>query len=211
MKKRHGFGLMVVMGTAIAILVLHERARQDRALSKLRGEVTALADESSRDLTARAVPLAMNYLAHAASGAANVRPPQVDEGASAPAARSPEAAPALQAAELHHRLETAFAKEHLDPAWTTRAKQIADEKLPALLPPGSVIRSLECRAAFCRLETAHKDFEAYWTFVKKAFLSESPALWNAMTYSMPLNDDPSEGLMVTYIAREGQGLPAVVN
>jgi hypothetical protein len=40
-------------------------------------------------------------------------------------------------------------------------------------------------------------------------MNASASLWNGGTYSTPLTDDAHDGLMVTYIAREGQGLPDV--
>jgi hypothetical protein len=58
----------------------------------------------------------------------------------------------------------------------------------------------------CRLETAHKDHDRYMKFIETAFLSPENQLWNAATYSTPLNANPADGLMVTYIAREGGSL-----
>jgi hypothetical protein len=41
-------------------------------------------------------------------------------------------------------------------------------------------------------------------------MSPTVQLWNAATYTTPLNDDPADGAMVTYLSREGQALPQIV-
>jgi hypothetical protein len=112
-------------------------------------------------------------------------------------------------AEVHRRYERAFDQEAPDPTWAQRAKAIADAKLPALLPEGSAVRSFECRSTLCRLETSHRDVPSYFQFAKSVFVDSGAQLWNAPTYSAPLNDNVSEGLMVSYIAREGHALPRV--
>jgi hypothetical protein len=65
--------------------------------------------------------------------------------------------------------------------------------------------------AICRLETGHKDRASYVKFIRTAFIQSSKLLWNGASFSASLNDDPHEGLMVTYIAREGVPLPHVMN
>jgi hypothetical protein len=89
-------------------------------------------------------------------------------------------------------------------------KEIAEAKLPTLLPTGSSVTSFECRSSICRLETAHKDHADYVKFAHAAFMSPTVQLWNAATYTTPLNDDPADGAMVTYLSREGQALPQIV-
>jgi hypothetical protein len=130
-----------------------------------------------------------------------------DGGAgNAPAPPSPPPSAEQQMKEAHQRYETKFARAAVDAEWAARAKKIADQKLPPLLPEGSTIRSFDCRASLCRLETAHKDHERYMKFIEAAFLRPDGQLWNGATYSTPLNDDPQDGFMVTYIAREGASL-----
>jgi hypothetical protein len=113
---------------------------------------------------------------------------------------------AEQNREAQQRLEARFLHAAADPEWAARAKTIVGQKLPSLLPEGSTIRSFECRASMCRLETAHKDHGQYMKFIRAAFLTPEDQLWNAPTYSTPLNGNPADGLMVTYIAREGGSL-----
>jgi hypothetical protein len=108
--------------------------------------------------------------------------------------------------KAQQRLEARFLHAAADPEWAARAKTIVDQNLPSLLPEGSKIRSFECRASMCRLETAHKNHGQYMKFIQAAFLSPEDQLWNAPTFSTPLNGNPADGLMVTYIAREGGSL-----
>ena len=112
-------------------------------------------------------------------------------------------------AELRERYEATFARDKQDTEWALRAKNILEAKLPSLLPAGSSVRSFECRASICRLETAHQNLDSYTQFIHVAFLGSSRQLWNSATYSTPLNGDPKDGLLVTYISREGQPLPEV--
>jgi hypothetical protein len=113
-------------------------------------------------------------------------------------------------ARVHQDYEVAFATDHGDVAWETRAKRMLNEKLPGVLPEGSSLRSFECHAMICRLEMHHADRERYWQFVRSAFVDPSSRLWNAEAYTVPLNDDPGDGLSVTYIARENEALPQFV-
>jgi hypothetical protein len=115
--------------------------------------------------------------------------------------------PEEQRAEVHLQYEAAYVEDGSDPQWANASQQKVRDKLPSLLPNGSTIRSFECHATMCRLETAHKGSENYWQFIRTAFLDPEGRLWNAPTYSTPLNDDPEDGMMVTFIAREGQVLP----
>jgi hypothetical protein len=194
-----------IAGVAALAIVMFERRHQDHALAELRQEVTALAAADDHGGIRGPTPAndkVAAYLAMAAVATASGR----DAGGTTPAAKK-EVTPERQAAETHERLEAAYAQDPPDAAWAARARAIADRRLPGLLPEGSVMRSFECHSAICRLETGHKDFDSYMKFIHNAFLNSSEAMWNGATYSTPVHDDPSEGLIVTYIAREGHELP----
>ena len=181
---------------------------QERRIAELRNQLIALAQ--SEELDRRVAPRLMALVSGSTDNAAT--PPATatagpftsDAGISAAAieAKTPE----MAMAEAHERLEIAFTEDRLDPEWASTAQRIANSKLPEVLPKGSAIRSVECRSSICRLETSHRDREAYWAFLHAAIMN-SNVLWNAATYSTPLNDDPNENFMVTYIAREGHLLP----
>src|SRR5262252_1405000 len=56
--------------------------------------------------------------------------------------------------ETRHRLEAAFHADHAVAASHERARVLASG-VRAVLPAGSTLRSVECRSALCRIETAH--------------------------------------------------------
>lgn len=114
----------------------------------------------------------------------------------------------LPPSEVRQRFEMAFANSPADPQWSARAKRIAAEKLRSLLPEGSAVRSFECRTSMCRLETSHAGRQGYLKFAQAAFMGPSTGLWNAPAFSTPLRDPSArDGLMVSFIAREGGTLP----
>jgi hypothetical protein len=193
-------------GTASGVL-LSLRSQRDAAGVESRTHVATpdadppVADEPERPTltTPTMVPRAQP---------AALRSPETPEDPGGTQAAAPEL-PAMRIARIHEQYEAAFVSDHGDAQWETGAKRLAMEKLPSLLPEGSTVRSFECRATMCRLETHHRDHESYWGFIKAAFMDQTGQLWNGATYSTPLKDNPDDGLMVTYIAREGQPLPQV--
>jgi hypothetical protein len=91
-----------------------------------------------------------------------------------------------------------------------RGKKEGERRLVADLPEGSSLRSFDCHASFCRIETSHAGMKQYGQYVQAAFINPSSALWSAPFYSVPLNDDlHGEGplVMVAYIAQVGHTLP----
>ncbi|HXU63869.1 MAG TPA: hypothetical protein VN962_19360 [Polyangia bacterium] len=112
-------------------------------------------------------------------------------------------------AHYHEEYQAVFARETADQAWAARAEEVARAKLGAVLPEGSRIRSVECRATLCRVETAHRDKSSYFTFGRRAFVSGDGRLWNAATFSVPADPAFSEPVMVSYVAREGYDLPRI--
>jgi hypothetical protein len=108
--------------------------------------------------------------------------------------------------ELHKRLEGAFLREDSDAQWIAKVKGPAAAKLRELLPAGSGMRAIECRTSLCRIETIHRDFETFVHFAEAAFTDPSRRLWNGASTSVPLTDNPADGIFVTYLAREGEPL-----
>jgi len=199
----------VIVGTILVLAgftrVVLDKRRQDRDLAELRHQITALVStredhgdwrQNWRQLPHTAFdlsPVTSRFFAQVDAGSAESSGPTLGQDAGT--------------AAIHEHLESLFVQDQPDAEWAERAKTIVSEKLPSLLPEGSFVRSFDCRASFCRLETSHKDQESYWKFIKGAFADRSRQLWNAETYSVPLNDDPVDGLLVSYIARENQSLP----
>jgi hypothetical protein len=205
-------GIVLVGASGVAI---RGQRQQQRALATLEKKMAALeaAGSEPREVAASQGASLAAVLGTQARQAA---PPAAERGspsavafhesAANPAAKRPFPAPA----EFHRQYEDAFVRDPPDLEWAVRAKRLAEEKLPPLLPLGSSMRSFECHRSLCRLETAHTGRETYIAFVQAAFLDPAGHLWDGPTSSMPLNDNPDDGQMVTYIAREGQTFPEVV-
>jgi hypothetical protein len=113
------------------------------------------------------------------------------------------------AADLRDCYEAAFTSETADRAWATSAGRLAEDKLRVSLPAGSTMRSIDCRASMCRVETSHVDRAHFAEFVQSSFVDPTSAVWNAPTFSTVI-DSPSNGaplVVVSYVAREGTELP----
>ena len=200
------FAGIAVVATAL-VLIARDRRRQERAIADLRQDVTALASTGeigSTRASSGGDKLAA-YMAMAAVATAKER----ETEKTPPLAK--QLTPEQQVIEARERYEAAYTHDPPDPVWAAQAREIADRKLPGLLPEGSRVRAFDCRAELCRLETSHKDMDSYMAFIHSAFLNTAQAMWKAGTYSTPLHNDLHDGFMVTYIAREGHDLPHVVD
>jgi hypothetical protein len=216
---RRQYVLPVGLGVAVATLfvfVLCERSRDRAELDKLRREVDGLLGsvEPSQSLSSvsgialpAVAPTAMaggETQVHSAISAVDAVPREP----SLPA----EVGHTPSVSEKRDAYEIAFVGDHLDSTWDARTAKEAVAKIRAALPDGSTFRSFECRAVMCRVETSHADVAAYRKFVKTAFMSSATRLWNGPGFSTRLSDEGSPGkplVTVSYIAREGQALPAI--
>jgi hypothetical protein len=129
------------------------------------------------------------------------------------AAQAPGPAPATPSEPvpmevLSERLTEHFGSEPPDTAWARDAEHTAREGVRAALPDHSRLRSVECRASMCRIETEHADDERSKTFVQAAFMTPGRQVWNGAALFLPSPDSsPGQVVMVTYLAREGMELP----
>ncbi len=201
--------LLGLLGAAALVFYRHERKRQETSILELRDQIKALAEtrEAPRYI---AVPTFRREDHAPAEAPLPARSEPLPPGAS-PTEPAPVKTPEIAMAERHATYEQAFARDQVDAQWAKQAKQLVDDKIGAVLPEGSSVSSFECRSKLCRLEIAHKDRDSYWKFINAAFMNPQKPLWDGLVYAMPLHDDPTEGSMVTYLAREGQPLPAVAN
>lgn len=113
------------------------------------------------------------------------------------------------------RADRVFFAEARDPQWAPDATLSAS--LSKFLPQGSVVRSLECRTTFCRVETSHPDPDLYQQFLSAAFgpppqdetaVSDVP-MWRGTTMFVRQNERSERNVRaVAYLAREGYALPA---
>ncbi|WP_163992868.1 hypothetical protein [Pyxidicoccus caerfyrddinensis] len=109
---------------------------------------------------------------------------------------------------VSERIEERFGTEPPDTAWARDAEHTAEGGVRAALPDHSLLRSVECRASMCRIETEHGDPERSQTFVRTAFMTPGRQVWNGGFLSMR-SEDSADGkvVMVTYLARQGMELP----
>lgn len=120
----------------------------------------------------------------------------------------PPAPPQVSEEQVSQRLQEHFGGEPPDSAWARDAEHVAREGVKAALPERSLLRSVECRASLCRIETEHADSTLSYAFVRTAFMTPGRQVWNAAFVSMR-GEDSGDGkvVTVTYLAREGRELP----
>jgi hypothetical protein len=121
----------------------------------------------------------------------------------------PVAAPQPPPVEVvSDRIEERFGTEPPDTAWARDAEHTAAGGVRAALPEHSLLRSVECRASMCRIETEHADLDGSQSFVRTAFMTPGRQVWNGGFLSMRAGDSTDGKVVtVTYLAREGRELP----
>ncbi|MFY2559939.1 hypothetical protein ACN469_20135 [Corallococcus terminator] len=130
-----------------------------------------------------------------------------------PAAATPKAggtpAPSSASTEqVRQRLEAYFGDEPFDTAWARSAERQAKDGVRAALPDPSQLRSIECRASLCRIETEHGDNEQSFNFVRTAFMAPERQVWNAAFVTVRgVDSTDNKVVTITYLAREGVELP----
>ncbi|WP_437534101.1 hypothetical protein WME79_08390 [Sorangium sp. So ce726] len=206
---------VVLVGAAGALNVWSER-RHEQQLAGLRTEMRSLSVpvEAAQDrppnkafLTAAAPVLARQTAPLAPE------PGQDDEDEAAPQrdAQDEPPRPTFEPAEMKSELDTVFASERPDPAWTSEASRTVSSRVAAVLPESSALRDVDCHASMCRIETSHTDLESYRNFVQGAFMIPGTRIWNAGFFASPPTPDARGELTATvYLAREGEPLPVSV-
>lgn len=140
--------------------------------------------------------------ADSASRAAPAAEPADDEAA-------PAAPPQPSPAAMRDRIGVAFDAERVDTAWNSGELARLEKVIPALLPPGSQIRRVECHSTMCRIESSHAGLDQFGDFVQRAFMSGASRV-NQSGFFAGLLADPQPGqplLTVAYLARKGHALP----
>ena len=108
------------------------------------------------------------------------------------------------------RLDAVFAAEQTDAAWAARTRSRIADQVAAVAPATSEMRSLECHASFCRLETVHESIATYRTFLERAFLDASRHIGEGPAFTTLLGErGDGRVVAVSYLGRAGRGLPQV--
>jgi hypothetical protein len=97
--------------------------------------------------------------------------PAEPEGGGDPTASEPP----LTGEEIRDQMEAAFAGDAPVTPDQDRAPELA-ERVRAVLPAGSSVRSLECRHSLCRIETVHPTIEDYRDFVQRGYATRDFAM-----------------------------------
>lgn len=122
------------------------------------------------------------------------------EGTQAPESIYPEYS------EIRGQMEVIFDQEHTDPSWASNADTLARERLRATLPPGSDVRSIDCRTSMCRIETSHRAIDDYQKAMHDAFMEPTKRPWNGGIFSSLVSEQPSYLVAVTFLARDGRSI-----
>jgi hypothetical protein len=114
----------------------------------------------------------------------------------------------LSGDEVRAHFETAFAAERTVASNQGRAYGV-EQAVRAALPDGSSLRSVQCRGALCRIETAHTSLQEFHGFIHRAFQTSESKIASAPVFAGPLaNAVPGEPLIVVaYLGSEGGTLP----
>jgi hypothetical protein len=192
---RRTFLILGAIGAAGLALAELREERAERA--HLQDQVTALSAAQRRGPEAVAAAAAPAVLGRMIAGAMA-------------APREPRPAPADPPAPVdpRARLDGAFLAQQPDPAWTGAAGRLAEARIGAALPAASVLRSVECRASLCRIETEHPDLQRYQQFFQRAFVAPDTRAWNGAVTTAELAE-AGDGTVhvISYLAREGAALP----
>jgi len=107
--------------------------------------------------------------------------------------------------ESYADLESRFAAQALDEAWSQSAAERVTEKLSAALPSGSRVLSADCRESMCRAEIAHVDVEAHRAYLQSSFMD--PRKWDGGRPGAPQESSGKGGAVtVAYIGKKGTNL-----
>jgi hypothetical protein len=215
MKGRYVLILSLLGGFAMLAVSLYQQHRYAAEMRDLRRQVTALSTtvESSSGPPGWSGEMQRPVIVFSNA------PPGMPAASPAPGHGSEQPAPSatqkprdMPPSEVNALYDGAFASDRADPGWTARDQRETVEKIHALLPEGSELRSLDCRESLCRIETRHPDMARHVTFYQRALVDPATQLWNGPMYTAPVEDDPSwDGpiVAVAYLARPGKELPPV--
>jgi hypothetical protein len=191
-----------------------ERPSSDtrRELDDLRSEISALKSDTAARLLLAARSVAPSEPSVTGNGPKEPSAALPGDPANPPvgAERSQqqiEADDAAAVAETAAFLGNTFEAERVDPAWSFQATRDATRALSTAAPPGSTLGKIECRTNLCRVESTHENLEAFKAYVDASYMSRERTIWNGGFTAMVTARSATGVTAVTFIAREGQGVP----
>ena len=128
---------------------------------------------------------------------------------SAPVAEATPPAPEPRV-DVREKLDGLFREERTDTDWARTAESQVEDKLQQSMPEGSFVRSVECRASMCRVESVHQDDDTSGRFVRALLKDPAARVWSADAFAAPPQpDERGRSVVVAYLAREGETLPSL--
>lgn len=223
MKMRELTALGLVVAGTVGFVIFH-RAEEQRAIRELerRQEVELLRRELSEvqaDAASQANTLARWPLRRGAETervapmAANAEAEAEDTSGSDAATQktAPEHGRVLDDGEMEAMVlasvDSTFAAEPNDAAWSPGAHQQLSRAMVTGLPEGSSLEKVECRSSLCKVDTRHRSVAEFRSFVEGALLERGRQAWNAGFYAAVVDQSDQGIAAVAYVAREGQSVP----
>lgn len=207
-------GLIACASIGVAAYLVHAHRAEESELAQMREDIGSLSHalgEARRDAArnkAQAAPVRPVVPDFAPPASPEEAPSAQAEAAPTSSPTAPAAA--IEPVEVQARLDAKFTDERSDAAWAVTSQRLVTTKLSAVLPPASELRSVECRASMCKIESRHEDAVRYRQFAQSAFSDPETEAWNAGFFSTAtLEPGSSRVIAVAYVAREGQELPPI--
>lgn len=183
---------------AIGLVAFYRgEARREAELDALRAELKAMRTTANvaGELAKLKLPAPVIVPAPAP-----VRPAAPDEPAQ-PAAGPRTQPEAPSAGELDARVALAFAGQRVDPDWSGRTERTLEQSVGAVLPQGSRLRGVACRASLCRLELEHPSEAALDRFREEALFG-AHVVWRGAVYETREPTASGGFVTVAYLARD---------
>lgn len=124
-----------------------------------------------------------------------------------PSPAAPAPVREITEAEYVAQLDGKFGSEVQDPKWSQSAAREASRAITAVMPIGTKLGKVECRTSLCKVESFHENLNAFHSFADSALLGRERQLWNGGVATMVRSENGSGVTAITYIAKEGQGVP----
>jgi hypothetical protein len=109
--------------------------------------------------------------------------------------------------ELAAQLDSKYATEVVDPAWSGSAVHQLDGAVRRVLPDGTTFGSVSCRSTLCRVESFHTSLESFRSYVDASYLARDRGIWNGAFIALVTEQSAVGVKAVSFVAREGQPIP----
>jgi hypothetical protein len=221
MHSRVRLGLLFTIGILAGVIGLgvdhfraerRERVKQDKGQQREREQVRAdiglveagrTLESTAAEASRRSAYRSMHDVSQAQAESATAAP--IPAPRLAAVGEGIEQAPKNEA-DYADAVDVSFYAEDSDPAWSRGAEKLTISALTSALPSASKIGAVECRTTLCRMESVHRDLDAYGAYVEAAFASRDRELWNGGFATFITERTGAEVRVVSFFAREGHAV-----